>query len=558
MRNIAVKDIPIEEAEYCVFDFETTGTSPRFSRVIEIGIVKIKNLKIVDTYQRFIHPGMQIPKFITDLTGITNADIENAPFFDEIIDEIIDFFGESILVAHNIRFDHSFLKSEFRAAGYDVIENPAVCTLNLARKLYPDLRSKSLSSLTKHFKIRHRNVHRGLGDATVTAKLLLKMLKALKEEHDIETVSDLLTSQSIPQTKPQFRIIKKKLSEDLLNIPESPGVYFFKDSSDKIIYIGKSKSLKQRIKNYFSNTAPKKSKRIVRKASRLGYSITYSELTALLLEAELIKIHRPHFNTLLKKYPTQYFIQIGLTEEYPTLSLSSKFDFDGNDYFGPYNSRETANTLIDIIDKTFQLRECSPKEFKKQRKCYLADIQRCYAPCIDKTQQANYREELIKAYDFLSGQNQFALDRLLNRMKLLSEKKKYEEAAEIRDTINSILNSINRLSILAEPINKSNVLIEVNQFETKDFLLLLKGNVFIKNNITGEKNYFEEALEDYFSGTIHLYKGCREKDLEHIKIILSWLIKNRNNVKIHYLKNYESKEEVYLNSGIPKRKPIKS
>jgi len=558
MKNIELNDITINDAEYCVFDFETTGTSPKVSRVIEIGIVRVKKMEVVETYQSFINPGMRIPSFITQLTGISDDDVRDAPFFDELIDEIVAFFGNSIIVAHNMQFDYSFLKNEFLRADQELITNPTLCTLRLARKLYPELKSKSLSSLTKHFNLRHKNIHRALGDSTVTSKLLIRMLKELKEDHHVENVRDLLRIQSIPQAKPNFRIIKKKLADDLTGIPESPGVYFFKDAKDNIVYIGKAKCLIKRVKNYFAATAPKKSKKIVQKASRLEHHITNSELTALLAEAELIKIHNPQFNSQLKKYPSQFFIKVGIKEQFPLIELSTNFDFDGNDYFGPYNSRDTVNTLIDIINKTFQLRECKEKDFKRKRKCYLADIQRCIAPCINQNLINEYNEELGKVYEFLSGHNQYALDRLLSRMKQFAEKKKYEEAAEIRDTVNSILNSLNRLSILAEPINNANVMIEINQYNNKDYLLLLEGKVIIKNNLLDKTDQFEEALENYFAGTISLYRETNKKDLEHIKIALSWLIKNRGCVKFHYLKNYESKEELAYHLDLPKKTNYKT
>ncbi|MHB9041762.1 MAG: 3'-5' exonuclease, partial [Melioribacteraceae bacterium] len=156
MKETKLTEIPFEEAEYCVFDFETTGMSGRQDKVIEIGMVKIRNGKIADTFSSFINPGRPIPYFITKLTGITNADVENAPFFDEIFARMKDFIGDAVLIAHNLSFDHSFLKHECTNAKLEFLNNEAVCTLRLARKLYPQFPSKSLGNLTKSLKIRHR------------------------------------------------------------------------------------------------------------------------------------------------------------------------------------------------------------------------------------------------------------------------------------------------------------------------------------------------------------------------------------------------------------------
>ena len=273
--------------------------------------------------------------------------------------------------------------------------------------------------------------------------------------------------------------------------------------------------------------------------------MTKSELSALVLEAELIKVHRPQFNTMLKKFSQNYFIKVKLNHDFPDVKVATDFDFDGNDYFGPYSNRYTATQLREIADKTFALRECSDKVLMKKKKCYLLDIKRCLAPCIDEVNVKEYDDELQNVYEFLSGKNQNAVNRLLAKMKNLSERQKYEEAAEIRDTVNMLLNQLSRSSILAEPINKVNALIEIRDSEFTDYILFLEGRVFLHDYYIKEQDYFETALDDFFEGTFHLLAGMEDKDLEKIKISLSWLVKNRNLVRVHYLKDYESKNELF-------------
>ncbi len=539
-----ITEIPFENAEYCVFDFETTGISPQRDRVIEIGIVKIKKGKVVATFESFINPGMYIPEFITEMTGISNDDVADAPPFEDVFPRIEEFFGDTILIAHNLQFDHSFLKNECLNAFLKVPENPGICTVKLARRIFPEIRSKSLGSLVRHLKIRHRNVHRGLGDASVTAKVFIKMFTRLREDHNIDTVDDLIKFQRTPKSALVYRIIKKKLAEDLSGTPKDPGVYFFKDKSDKIIYIGKAKSLKQRVGNYFLNNAPRKSKEIVRKADRIGFTLTNSELTALLKEAELIKVHSPRYNTMLKDYSRNYFIKVSLMHKVPNVMQSTSFDFDGNDYFGPYSNRDITKTLVEIIDRTFRLRECSDKELKKKRRCYLADIDRCLAPCIQEKPGDEYKNEIDFVYEFLAGENQWAVNRLLNKMKEFSEKQKYEEAAEIRDVVNMILQQIHKSSILSEPINKAKVMIEIAGYSKPDYILLLDGKMIIKNQLENEDDDFAKALEDYFNGNIQIFQKLDESDLEKLKIALSWLVKNKESIRVHYLKEYNSVEEI--------------
>ncbi len=540
-----IENIPVEQTEFAVLDFETTGVSGKKNRVIEIGIVQVKNLEIVDSYRTFINPGLLIPYHITKITGITDADVHDAPFFEDVTSQVVDFIGESVLVAHNLPFDFSFLKNEFMRADIFLPPMQSLCTLKLARKMYPELKSKSLGNLVKHFGIRHKHVHRALGDAMVTAKLLSKMITQLKEDQNITTLNELLAYQSVAPIKSNLRIIKKKLAVDFSKAPSSAGVYLFKDAKGKIVYIGKAKVIKKRVANYFSNTAARKAKQIVRKASGLEYVETNSELSALILESELIKVHKPPMNTLLKKYPQQYFIKVTRTHEFPSLTTASKIDFDGNDYFGPYNNRETSKNLIDIISKTYQLRECSDKELKRGKKCYLLDIKRCIAPCITKD-TAEYKKELDSSYTFLSGKNQEAVNKLLLKMKSLSEDKKYEEAAEIRDITNQVLNQLNRSSILAEPVNKANALIKIKSNYNIDYILFVNGKLIIKDLPGEASDFFKVYINDYYNVQTTIDENPTKKDLNRMKIALSWLVNNRNLFEIFYLKDFNSTNEFFI------------
>lgn len=535
-----------DEAEFCVVDVETTGMSAVNCRIIEIGIVRVRKLKITETYRSFINPGTEVPYFISQLTGISNSDVRVAPFFDEISDIIEEFIGNDIIVGHNVQFDNSFLKKAFESCGKNKNENTTLCTCKLARKIYPELPSKSLGKVVKHLKIRHENVHRALGDATVTAKILIKMIKELKAKHNIQTLPELLNYQYFQVTKASdSKILKKKLIGDLAKLPDHPGVYLFKDAKDKVIYVGKAKSLKNRVKNYFSPTAPSKCKKIITQAARLGFELTNSELTALIAESELIKIHNPKFNIQLKKFGSNYFIKVLRDKPFGSTEVARKFDFDGNDYFGPYTNIDTVIRLQKVIEKTFRLRECKEKEFAQHKGCYLAHIERCLAPCVSESVSDEYNHELLSVYEFLSGKSQSAVNRLIERMKDYSSQHRYEEATEVRDIINVVLGQIHKTSILAEPVNSSNVLIEVKTTGVKDFILMVSGKIHIKDYIIKEMDYFDVAIEDYFGGVVSIQEEVNKKDLEKIKITLNWLIRHRSSVRVFYLKEFSSQQELY-------------
>ncbi len=533
----------IKNIEFAVLDFETTGTSAKRNRVIEIGIVKLKNKKIVDTFQSFVDPGYSLPYHITEITGITDDDLFGAPTFDDLIPGILKFIGDSVITAHNLPFDFSFLTNELSRAGYESLQNKKLCTLKLARRLYPGLKSKSLGSMVKHFRIRHRGVHRALGDATATAKILVKMIEQLDADDSLSTWDDLLATQQNNSSKTGYRLVKKSLQPDFARLNDSPGVYIFKDKDDKIVYIGKAKSLKRRVGDYFSNSAATKAKRIVRRAAKLEHIKTKTELTALILEAEMIKKNKPPLNSQLKKYSNSYFIKFDLKKKYPVPKVSSIFSFDGNDYFGPYDRGDDARSMVDIIHKTFSLRECTDKEFKKNRKCYLYDIERCLAPCINLSAD-DYKSEMERVYEFLEGKNQNAVDRLLHKMKRLAEERQYEEAAIIRDTVNLILNQLHKTLILAEPVNNAHVLIKIKGSLADDLILMVEGKVFISQYAMADDPSFHEVLLDYYNGTIHLFKDPDKKDLERMKFALNWFLQHRNRLRIYYLRQFNSYDEL--------------
>lgn len=542
----------VEDTIFTVVDVETTGLNPSYNNIIEIALVKVLNNEIIDVYSTLVNPARDIPYFITQFTGISNDDVYNAPFFEDIVDEITSFVEGTVFTAHNLSFDLSFVRKEFRLCGIDNFKPYQLCTLKMARRLYPELKSKALGKVANHLRIINPEAHRAESDAKVTARILIKMINQLKSSNGIKTLEELINFQFNPQSSLRKKVLNEKLDNDLQFLPDAPGVYYFLNSKEQIIYIGKAKSLRERIKSYFSSTAPSKSKKIVKQASKLKTEITNTELTALLLEAELIKIVDPKHNVQLKKYHNKFFLRINKTHPFPNAEITNHFDFDGNDYFGLFINRVKAAQIKEIIDKAFMLRECKDKEFNKGRECFLSEIERCTAPCINSNSTL-YEDELDKVYEFMCGKDKFLLERLLQKMKLFSETQKYEKAAEMRELINLVLSQIQKSSLLSEPINSANALIEISgAFNSKDFCLLLKGKAFIKKNPISTTDGFENALDDYFNETRQVDFMPTEEDLEKIKIILNWIIKNRHQVRVFYLKNYNNREELYhaMNSTI--------
>lgn len=545
MSSTKYSNISPDEASFTVIDVETTGLSSTKNRIIEIGMVRIEKLKIVSKFHSLINPDTYIPSFITQFTGISNEDVEEAPSFENIADEVIAYMENSVLTAHNLPFDFSFLKNELDLCGYETPNLQTLCTLKLSRRIFPFLKSRSLGSVAMHLKIKNSDAHRALSDAETTARILIKLIKQLKINGQITFLKHLLEFQNSVGSRPAVKV-RKELNEDLGSVPDAPGIYYFLNRKNEIIYVGKAKSLRERMKSYFTVSAERKPKKIVKQASRLKVEITNSELTALLLEAELIKKINPKHNTQLKSYGNKYFLRINKTHNVPDMEITNYFDFDGNDYFGLFTTKKKTKILFDVLTKTFALRECSEKELLKGKGCFLKDIERCTAPCLSESENLlKYNEELEHVYEFLGGKNQTALNRLLNKMKLYASQQKYEKAAEVKELLDLILAQVHKNSLLAEPINSAKVVFEIDSRWGKDYLLMIDGKIYLKKYLLDKKDRFDEALDDYFYSTIKTDDQPTDEDLEKMKISLNWIIRNRNNVRVFYLKNYTAKKELY-------------
>ncbi len=536
----------LKKIEYTVLDFETTGISAKNSRAIEIGLVKILDGKITDTYSALINPESQIPYQITLLTGITNSTVRKSPIFNEIISEVASFIGNSPIIAHNSAFDLSFLKMEFQRAEFPEPKNISLCTVKLGKRLIPQLKSHNLTSVRNHFKIRENNTHRALDDAIVTAKIFLKYLEILEEEFNILDFANLHLFEKLPIARTKIKIGKKTLLDDFMKAEEKPGIYFFKDRKGEIIYIGKAKSIKKRVASYFLPTASSKAKEIVKNSSNLDFFHTNTELTALIAEAQLIKQHNPKMNYLLKKFTEAYFVKIDNSVSFPNLKSTLKFSFDGSDYFGPYSDRFTTADILDVANKTFQLRECTESEFKRKRICYLHAIERCFAPC-ELDVKIQYEKEILQVHEFLSGNNQTALKILLEKMQKFSEQMKFEEAAEYRDAIQKILKQLLKTAILKEPVNKAKVLIDIQGYNGNDVILLINGKMYINDFLKFRKNSVDETLSSFYDGDSQIENNLDPEDLERIKILLNWLVNHKHLAKFYYLSDFSSKDELYTN-----------
>ncbi len=233
------------------------------------------------------------------------------------------------------------------------------------------------------------------------------------------------------------------IQEELKKLPKCPGVYIMRDEADTIMYVGKAVNLHSRVRSYFRQNIGRGPQidKMVSLISRFEYIVTDSELEALVLENNLIKEHRPKYNTLLKDDKTYPYIKVTVGEEYPRVLFSRQMKKDRSRYFGPYSNAAAVKDTIELLNKLYQLRTCNrnlPKDCGNDRACLNYHIRQCSAPCQGNIPQDVYREQVKRALDFLNGSYQEILKELEQKMKQASEEMEYEEAIRYRDLYNSV------------------------------------------------------------------------------------------------------------------------
>ena len=233
------------------------------------------------------------------------------------------------------------------------------------------------------------------------------------------------------------------IEEELKKLPGKPGVYIMHGEKDEIIYVGKAVSLKNRVRQYFQSSRNKGAKieQMVTHITRFEYIVTDSELEALVLECNLIKEHRPKYNTMLKDDKTYPFIKVTVNEPYPRVLFSRTMKKDKAKYFGPYTSSAAVKDVIELVRKIYMVRSCNrnlPRDCGKDRPCLYYHMKQCTAPCQGNVSEEVYKQNIGQVLHFLNGNFQETIDQLTEKMMAASEDMRFEDAAGYRDLINSI------------------------------------------------------------------------------------------------------------------------
>lgn len=282
--------------EYAIVDIETTGSYAGDNGITEIAIIIHNGEHILEKFETLVNPGTSIPYHIQTLTGIDDDMVAKAPSFKQIAKTVYTLLHKRVFIAHNVNFDYSFLNQELQRAGYDW-KAPKLCTVRLSRKIFPNLASYSLGKLCQNLGIPIYHRHRAMGDVEATVTLFERLM-----QNDIESI----IATTLKNTK-EHRLPTHINQDDFLRLPESEGIYFFKDKSDRILYVGKAINIKKRVLSHFSgNSTTQKRQSFINDIHRIDYHESGTELMALLMECKMIKQHWPIHNKALKKYEPKF------------------------------------------------------------------------------------------------------------------------------------------------------------------------------------------------------------------------------------------------------------
>ena len=426
-RTVDAASLALNDASYVVFDLETTGSSAKEGAITEIGALKVVRGRVVDEFATLVNPGRRIEPFVVRLTGITDRMVADARSMVEVLPLFEEFVEGSVLVGHNVRFDCAFVAAARRGVP---LPNPVLDTLKLARTLVPGLRRYRLASLVSHFGVRAAPNHRALADADATTEVFLKLVRLLGSA-GVRSVGEAATLTSNGRIKPQ----KSHLADGL---PRTPGVYYFVDKHGDVLYVGKAKDLKSRVRTYFNGgDGRRKIEHLVREAAEVRYKESSSELHALILEAREIKRLLPRYNSAGRDEKASWFIKLDTNEPYPVPErVPGKEAQSGITYLGPFRSASVLDTCIEALGRIFPLRRCPGDS--EDGVCFYGQMGRC-APCQGMSKE-EYRAEVIGGLvDLLRGEGgEEHLEALIRVRDRLADELEFEAAARLRELIAGI------------------------------------------------------------------------------------------------------------------------
>lgn len=377
---------------YVLLDLETTGGNPQTSRITEIAAVRFEQGQEVRRWSSLVNPECRIPAFIESLTGISDAMVAEAPSFRRVSSELLEILDGAVLVAHNARFDHSFLLHEFARIGVNLAVR-TLCSVRLSRKLYPQFKSHSLDAIMQRHGLTTMSRHRAMGDVELVQAWLAQAMQELGAEVVSAHAQKLLGGSGA---------IPSHLETEIRDIPESPGVYLFYGEGQIPLYIGKSVTMRSRVMSHFqASLTQARELRMAQEIRRVEWRETAGELGALLLEARLVKDLQPIFNRQLRRERSLCAWELDEDPSaQPLLRLVRGEDLRPELFermYGVYRSKNQAVQALHGLASEHQLCPQALGLESGRGRCFAQQLGRCKGVCCGKEAPALHRARLQMA-----------------------------------------------------------------------------------------------------------------------------------------------------------------
>jgi DNA polymerase-3 subunit epsilon len=435
--------VRLADVTFVVVDLETTGGSPTDASITEVGAVLLRGGERLGAFQTLVDPERSIPAFVSHLTGIDDAMVRGAPSIETVLPVFLEFARGAVFVAHNARFDFTFLNTALGHHEQPLLPGPPICTAKLARRVvWPDVPNVRLKTLAGYFRTRAQPVHRALADAETCAEVLEGLL-AFGVRLGIETLGDLQEA-CLARGRPNFG--KIRLADD---IPARPGVYRFLGRDAHVLYVGKSTDVRARVRSYFYGDERKRVQDMLDEVASVDVVPAASEVEALVVEARMIARDEPPYNRRGKRWRAYAYLKIDPAEAWPRVKTAREArPGDGCVYLGPFASLARARLAKEALEEVFALRRCTRSMRRTTRfaPCALADMGRCLAPCDGRTDPERYGELVGRLLSSLSSPDGL-LETLERRMRSLARNERFEEAALARDRLRAIAEALWRARV---------------------------------------------------------------------------------------------------------------
>ncbi len=479
--------------EFIAVDVETTGLRPLNQRVIEIALHRYRAGESVERFETLLNPGRSIPEFITRLTTIRDMDVAEAPVFVDVADRVLEFIGDGLLVGHNVRFDISFLNAELKRAKRQPLINERLDTLTMAVRYLDNLRKPSLDRVASALKLGTRDVHRAGRDAALTAQIAIRLTE-IASRTGVRSIDDLKSVGTPERKRPRDDVGRGRSIMDrswLKDVPKKPGVYVMRDDQGEVIYVGKAKSLRNRLASYYSQPLgyTRKMDGLLETMASVETEVVGTELQALILESQLIQRHQPRYNTALRSFENYPYIRVDISNPWPRVSLSKQRKDDGARYYGPYRSTSGARRTVDVINAAVPLRTCT-RSFRDARSygrpCLRLDLGQCLGPCVGQVSGDEYRSRVGDVLGFLDGNDDGLRERIWADLESAAERLDFEKAGKLRRDLHAALMLIEEQDRLRTSEQSHNLLLVQPSAEpdSREVMVILRGQVWAQLRVS--------------------------------------------------------------------------